>query len=316
MNLRRIPRALSHVLVAGVLCASLAAASGVLALQPQGPLIPAQRAQPSSARGFDPPTHVRSHALNWAGYIATGHTYTSVSGGWIVPRVATSSENVADATWVGIGGAVSNDLIQAGTETIPDDNGNLVYRAWYELLPDDSTPVPLAVAPGDVVSVAVTQQSPGEWLISFANATTGQRYEKTVRYDSSGSSADWIEETPVEVGSAMQLDDFGSVHFSVGYAIADGKPVSIAQSGAEAVVMDNTDGSPVAIPSRIAAASGFTVARTDAKASPLAISRGDHQHAVPASDPQGAFSNSGSASAAHIYDIGSPGILRIILTQF
>lgn len=281
-------------------------AGEVFAQGPAGPLIPAQPAPGTDH--FEPPDHVSSHALNWAGYIATGHTYSSVSGSWIVPHVADSAGNVADATWVGIGGAVSDDLIQAGTEVVPDDTGNLVYQAWYELLPDNSKPVPLPISPGDVVSVAVTEQSPGQWLISFTDATTGQSYTKTVQYDSTGSSADWIEEMPVEVDGVMRLDDFGAIHFSAGYAIADGKPVSIARSGARPIVMDNSDGSPVAIPSKLDGASGFTVARTNAESSPLAISH-DDQHAVPVDDI-------GSAYTARIYDITDPETLRIILMQF
>ncbi|HUO50039.1 MAG TPA: G1 family glutamic endopeptidase [Candidatus Paceibacterota bacterium] len=305
--LRAIFKTGATVLLATMLMITVFVARDVFAQGPAGPLIPEQ---PRSSRthSFEPPDTVGSHALNWAGYIATGHTYTSVSGSWVVPHVADSSENVADATWVGIGGAVSTDLIQAGTEAVPDDNGNLVYQAWYELLPDNSMPVPLAISPGDVISVAVTQQSSGEWLISFTNASTGQRYEKSVHYDSSGSSADWIEEMPVEVGGVMKLDDFGSVHFSAGYAIADGTPVSIADSGAQAVIMDNTDGSPVAIPSKLDAASGFTVARTHADASPLAVSQGD-QRAVPVEDI-------GNAYTARVYNLSDPETLRIILMQF
>src|SRR5580692_4075887 len=43
-------------------------------------------------------------ALNWSGYVATDGTYTSVSGSWTVPTVTNASGDVADATWVGIGG--------------------------------------------------------------------------------------------------------------------------------------------------------------------------------------------------------------------
>src|SRR6185503_10225868 len=54
-------------------------------------------------------------STNWSGYAATGGTYTSVTGTWTVPTVSATTAG-ADATWVGIGGINSTDLIQAGTE--------------------------------------------------------------------------------------------------------------------------------------------------------------------------------------------------------
>src|ERR1041385_7576167 len=49
-------------------------------------------------------------AYNWAGYVASGGTYTGVSGSWVVPSVSDPTGESADATWVGIGGVGSDDL--------------------------------------------------------------------------------------------------------------------------------------------------------------------------------------------------------------
>ncbi len=213
-------------------------------------------------------------ALNWAGYVAKNGTYTSVSGSWIVPTVQSNDAvNLADTTWVGIGGVKSEDLIQAGTEALPNSAGGVSYRAWMELLPGDSQLVPLAVSPGDAVSVSIIEQSAGVWDVSFDDATTGKTYEQIVRYASSLSSAEWVEEMPVEVGGIVGLDDFGTVDFTSGYAIENGRAVTIASSGATPLVMQNSVGQAVASPSALMQnGTSFSVTRTDAPSSPLALS--------------------------------------------
>ena len=160
-------------------------------------------------------------ALNWSGYVADSGTYTSVSGEWTVPTIASDDGSSADATWVGIGGVSNHDLIQAGTEAVPDMNGGVHYQAWFEILPDASEMVPLAVHAGDDVKVSVTlaSKADGTWNIYFDNMTTGKTYSTKVQYDSTLSSAEWIEEMPAGVGTPVSLDNFGSVAFSNGSAI-------------------------------------------------------------------------------------------------
>jgi len=241
-----------------------------------------------------------SSALNWAGYVATGGTYTSVSGSWNVPTIADGAANVADATWVGIGGVTSTDLIQAGTEAIPDSRGNLVYQAWLETLPQDSRVVPLSISPGDTVSVSITEASPGTWDVSFYDSTTGKNYETNVRYDSSLSSADWVEEMPVEIGGTVGLDDFGTVNFTSGYAIKNGQAVTISGAGARALTMDNSSGEAVATPSALGAGgASFSISRTNALSSPLVLSRNGLPFVAAASSPYAYAPSGGYTVRAH-----------------
>lgn len=80
---------------------------------------------------------------NWAGYVASVGTFTSVGAGWTVPRVVGGNGSLsADATWVGIGGLSSNDLIQVGTQAIVQ-NGTTTYEPWYELLPASAESAPV-----------------------------------------------------------------------------------------------------------------------------------------------------------------------------
>ena len=203
---------------------------------------------------------------NWSGYAATGGTYTAVSGTWTVPEFnGTDSTFGIDATWVGIGGVRSRDLIQAGTQQTVSGNGSTQYEAWVELLPRASRPVPLRVHAGDSVTVNIAEQSPDQWQIDFTNNTTGQTYQQTVQYTSSHSSAEWVEEAPSGGrGGLLPLSNFGSGAFSAGSAVKDGNMVSIGGANARAITMIGADNQALAVPSPLGAdGSSFSVARTD-----------------------------------------------------
>ena len=214
------------------------------------------------------PASVTSSSSNWSGYAANGGTFTSVTATWTVPTVAATSSG-ADATWVGIGGLTSNDLIQAGTQTMVDGSGTVEYSAWIEMLPQSSRNVPLSVSAGDSVTVTITQQSGNDWLIAMKNNTTNGTYNVTVQYNSSNSSAEWVQEAPSIGRGLVSLDQFGVVQFSGASAVRDGKTMSAAALGAKAITMINGRGQAIAQPSTIATdGSSFTVARTDAASTP------------------------------------------------
>ena len=207
-------------------------------------------------------------SVNWSGYIASIAEYAGVSGSWVIPQVNASSLASGDATWVGIGGISSTDLIQSGTQAVVDSAGAIAYNAWYEILPNSSVDLPVSVKPGDSVSVSIQQTSPGVWQISFRDTTTGQNTAISVNYASSLSSAEWIEEMPMIGNGFLPLDDFGSVNFSNGYAIENGTQVSIASSGATAVTMINSNNMAVSVPSLLNPdGASFSVSRTTAPVS-------------------------------------------------
>jgi hypothetical protein len=215
-----------------------------------------------------PPASVTSSSSNWSGYAASGGTFTSVTATWTVPTVSAASPG-ADATWVGIGGLTSNDLIQAGTQTMVDGSGTVDSSAWIEMLPQSSRNVPLSVSAGDSVTVTLTQQSGNDWLIAMKNNTTGGTYNVTVQYRSSNSSAEWVQEAPSVGRGLVTLDQFGKVQFTAASAVRDGKTMSLSALGAKAITMINGQGQALAQPSAIASdGTSFTVARTDATSTP------------------------------------------------
>src|SRR5438552_6707680 len=213
------------------------------------------------------PASVTSSSSNWSGYAASGGTFTSVTATWTVPTVSENSSG-ADATWVGIGGLSSRDLIQAGTQAMVDGSG-VVYTSWIEMLPQSSREVPLSISAGDSVTVSITQQSGNDWLIAMKNNTTGGTYNVTVQYSSSNSSAEWVQEAPSVGRGLVSLDQFGTVPFSGASAVRDGKTMSLSALGAKAITMINGQGQVIAQPSTLSNdGSSFTIARTDATSTP------------------------------------------------
>ena len=219
------------------------------------------------------PASVTSSSSNWSGYAASGGTFTSVTATWTVPTVSANSTG-ADATWVGIGGLSSRDLLQAGTQAMVDGSG-VTYTSWIEMLPQSSRDVPLSISAGDSVTVSITQQSGNDWLIAMKNNTTGGTYNVTVQYSSSNSSAEWVQEAPSVGRGLVSLDQFGAVQFSGASAVRDGKAMSLSALGAKAITMINGQGQAIAQPSTLSSdGSSFTIARTDATSTPQTGGRG------------------------------------------
>lgn len=178
-------------------------------------------------------------STNWSGYMATGGPFTAITGTWTVPGVSAGSGNTvaSDATWVGIGGTETTDLIQAGTMTTVQ-GGQVEYAAWWETLPQAAQIVPLDVAAGDKVSVSIAQQPDGTWQIVIRDDTSGQQFQKSLTYRSSLSSAEWIEEAPtVGRGALVPLDDFGAVTFTAATTLENGQEHTIGQASGQPVAM-------------------------------------------------------------------------------
>ncbi|MCL5025136.1 MAG: hypothetical protein M1531_01370 [Chloroflexi bacterium] len=241
---------------------------------------PTPSAAPTPASGGTPPAaqptplppsasapSPQDSSRNWAGYAATSGTFTGVTGTWIVPQPVGSGGAGVGATWVGIGGVTSTDLIQAGTQDVSSGNQDQ-FQTWIEMLPQASQQVPVAVVPGDSVTVSINEQGAGTgvWQISIKNNTNGQSYQQTVNYASSESSAEWIEEAPSSGrGGILPLDNFGSVSFSGATAIRNGQTVDLSQAGAQPITMINANNQALAVSSAIASdGKSFTVSRTSA----------------------------------------------------
>lgn len=209
-------------------------------------------------------------SLNWAGYVAQNSgTYTSVTGTWTIPAVPANPSGAADATWVGIGGVQTHDLIQAGTQALINSNGTVTYTAWVETLPGYSQTVSLAVASGDSITATLSQVSQDVWSVVIKDNTSGQSYSATLNYDSSLSSAEWVEEmVSNQNGAFISLDSFGMVGFTGASATVNGTSENLAELNAQPLPMVNSAGSILASVSALGSdGASFSVTRTSASPS-------------------------------------------------
>jgi hypothetical protein len=205
---------------------------------------PAANSSPSSDIVTATPT------LNWSGYGIAAKGVTAIHAAWIVPAATAPPATGYAATWVGIGGQDTDDLIQAGTEQDIED-GVTTYYAWVEVLPDDSlgvSPRRLPVHPGDLFAVTIANTGGDGWGVMLENRTTSQHLSLTTTYTSCMCAAEWIEEVPELVDvSDPALANFGTVTFTEATATVAGVAHAAADLHLEPLTL-NQHGKVVAQP--------------------------------------------------------------------
>jgi Peptidase A4 family len=202
-------RRLAVVLSLSLATCGVAAASASAALSSHGQLL---RLAP----------HLRSNtnsSSNWFGYdqgtLEQGSKlFNSITGDWTVPTATqhTSGQAEDSSDWIGIGGgcidagctATDSTLIQTGTEQDVDSTGAASYSAWWELVPAPSLTISnMTVAPGDHMHASISEVVPDSnvWTITIQDVTRGETFTQTAPYSSTHATAEWIEETPLEIGT-------------------------------------------------------------------------------------------------------------------
>jgi hypothetical protein len=200
---------------------------GLFALASMLSPIPALAASaPAAAPAFKPAltpiSHLSTHpgavvtGTDWAGYAATGSTYTSVTTTFTVPKItcSASSTDAYAAFWAGLDGYSSSSVEQAGVIAECVD-GTAEYSAWYEVYPANPVYLSNTVKPGDVITVTVAFSGTDTYTFTIENVTEG--WAKTAKVASSGdarSSAEIIVEAPSGTGGALPLAKFSSVTFT------------------------------------------------------------------------------------------------------
>jgi len=159
-----------------------------------------------------------NQSSNWFGYNQgtleqNGKLFNSISGDWTVPTATQHKSGQAEysSDWIGIGGGCvdagcavgDNTLIQTGTESDVDSSGRASYSAWWEVIPGPSLSVNLPVSPGDRFHADVSEVAANAnvWKITLTNQTKGRTFTTTVPYSSTHATAEWIEETPLLLGT-------------------------------------------------------------------------------------------------------------------
>ncbi len=204
---------------------------------------------------------------NWFGYNQgaleqRGTLFHSITGDWTVPSATQHASGQAEASsdWIGIGGGcidagctvTDSTLIQTGTEQDVGANGAPSYSAWYELVPAPSLTISnMTVSPGDHMhaSLAEAVANSDVWTITLQDVTRGESFSTTVPYPSTHATAEWIEETPLEIGTNAgfaALPNLSNPGFDLG--TTNGSPVKLSSSE-EMQLIDSTGnviGSPSA----------------------------------------------------------------------
>jgi Peptidase A4 family len=188
---------------------ALAAASASAALTSHGQLL---RLAPHSLKSNT------NSSSNWFGYnqgtLEQGSKlFNSITGDWTVPTATqhTAGQSESSSDWIGIGGgcidsgctATDSTLIQTGTEQDVSSSGAASYSAWYELVPAPSLTISMTVAPGDHMHASLAEVVPNSntWTITLQDVTRGETFATTVPYSSTHATAEWIEETPLVIGT-------------------------------------------------------------------------------------------------------------------
>ena len=169
------------------------------------------------------------YSNNWAGYVLTPYTYSinnevlAINGTFTVPLVTHSQIAPLEqtATWIGIGGYHNDStLIQTGVWGI-NNNGTASYYAWYELLPAPPTTINMIVRPNDTIyaQIGLVNSTLSLWNISLTDLSTGKTFSKTINYNSSFRSAEWVVEAPAVLknSTVLTIAPFSTVQFNNAY---------------------------------------------------------------------------------------------------
>ena len=185
---------------------------------------------------------------NWSGgvvYAPKGQAFKWVEGDWTVPSVAAPTNPITGrpvpgwyycASWIGIDGDGSFDVLQAGVECEVFQSGTAITHViypWWEWAPAPEYQITnLTFSPGDHVSMLICSAAgPGSTTatVYFYNLTTGAStsFSPTAPADTKlvGNSAEWIVERPSIGGVLTELADYGEILFSNCEAFTDNATV-------------------------------------------------------------------------------------------
>jgi hypothetical protein len=168
---------------------------------------------------------------NWSGAVVSlppgsgaENRFTYVQGRWSVPRpspAAADARYYASASWIGIDGSGSPDVLQAGVECDAENDGSEVVvtlYAWWEWFPENEIRIAnLPISVGDVIICMIFPIGREQATIAVSNITTKQAAYFTVKPPDGtslvGNCAEWIVERPKIGGSLSQLANYGAVTF-------------------------------------------------------------------------------------------------------
>lgn len=201
---------------------------------------------------------------NWFGYDQGtleqgGKQFNSIAGDWTVPTATQhASGDESSSDWIGIGGGCidagctvgDNTLIQTGTEQ-DVSSGSGSYGAWWEIIPGPSIAISnMTVQPGDHMHADISEVVAGAnlWKITLQNVTRGQTFTTTVPYASTHATAEWIEETPLLIGTNAGLAALPNLT-TVPFTGAKVNGAAASLQATEKILLTDSAGSVIGTPS-------------------------------------------------------------------
>ncbi len=209
---------------------------------------------------------VNATSLNWAGLVQEGTTETSVQASWKVPSFPTTATNPNSvvAEWVGLGGMNSNSLIQIGTITSPNSNGQASTTVFWEHLPSSAVQV-ANVATGATVTAKIGPTGvKNQWRLWLeVNGQTKPLINRVItltpaKAQGVETSADWITEAPTTNQGVAPLAPVSSTTMT--NIEANGVPLAKMNANSlQTIGLYNQDGELLAAPTSDASKDSVTV---------------------------------------------------------
>lgn len=188
-----------------------------------------------------------------------------MSAQWTVPTLSCgATPNGFMADWVGVDGFTnSNYLFQDGQISYCESGSQVDYAWWTDQSDNFEAQDLFSVAPGDVVSAAVLEQSADKWEYEVRDLSNGESASGVEAYTGPAASAEWITEDPGDpnTGGLYPFADFGTVTFSdLGLTTPSGSWTTPPYSDAGELV--SSSGSVEAMPGEVSgsgSSAAFTV---------------------------------------------------------
>jgi Peptidase A4 family len=143
--------------------------------------------------GFAP--HTDTFGGNWAGYAASGQTFTSITGSWTEPQATCTARHDLYAPWVGLDGYNDRTVEQTGVQT-SCSTGTPVDSGWYEMYPAAPRYYSNPVSTGDTITATVTYQGGTSYSLTLKDVTKGWSHTVTKSLSARNASAEAVIEAP------------------------------------------------------------------------------------------------------------------------
>ena len=160
-----------------------------------------------------------SPSSNWVGISTRNFAATSVQASWTVPAWSDARRHSSVGNWVGLGGSTSKQLIQVGTVTMTNRDGNAATRAFWERLPANAS-LGATISPGTKVTARIVRDGTDAWKLEMLKfGSDFVLLKKILRVPATQiagieSSADVITERITGSHGLVRLAPFGQTVFT------------------------------------------------------------------------------------------------------